>query len=93
MRNKTRSLGRHPSARSTSTVITNYLRTRRTEGAALQEIYLAVRTELGEVPQASIRSAVYKRLVAANSKYLPRFERFVIEGKTRYRLLSSDEQA
>jgi hypothetical protein len=70
-------------------MITGFLRKKGTEGATLQEIYAAVKAELGESTlDSSIRSILYKRLVGADSKYVAAFERFVVGRETRYRLMS-----
>lgn len=66
-----------------------FLRGRGAAGASLEEIYSAVRADLGKgVLDSSIRSILYKRLVTAHSAYLPAFERFRVKGKNRYRIIS-----
>jgi hypothetical protein len=83
---------KRPSSKSVSTVITEFLRTKGTEGATLQEVYTAAQAELGEkTPHSSIRCMLYKRLIGTDSKYLSAFERFAVGSQTRYRLTSGSE--
>jgi hypothetical protein len=72
---------------SVSQAIVQHLEEVGSSGASLTDIYGAVREKVGEVPSASIRAALYNRLPGVKSGYRPRFERIVIEGRSRYRLL------
>ena len=76
------------SGKSLTDSIITFLATTGTQGAALTEIYAAVRAELGNaVLDTSIRSILYKRLRGTKSKYKQRFERSMVHGKYRYKLL------
>jgi hypothetical protein len=57
------------------------------QGATVSEIYAAVQADLGEnTLDASVRTVLYRRLVGAKKGYRPHFERYVMNGKFRYRL-------
>jgi hypothetical protein len=73
---------------SISQAITEYLAVTGTSGASIREIYTAVRDGLERnIPDSSIRAEVYRRLPGSNGAYHPRFERILVEGKVRYRLI------
>jgi hypothetical protein len=73
---------------SVNNAISDFLRNRGKQGALLREIYPVVNAALGrEVPTTSVQSAIYKRLVGAKGSYVPRYERFYVAGKSRYRML------
>lgn len=57
-------------------------------GATLTEIYEAARAAFGEkARKSSIRAELYRRLRSSKSAYKPMFERIMVAGETRYRLL------
>ena len=82
---------RRPSReKSTAQVLTTFLEGKGREGATLQEIYFAVRSELGEdILHTTIRSDLYRRLVGAKGADREAFERFPLREETRYRILQN----
>ena len=71
----------------TNSMVT-FLATTGERGATLQEIYAAVNADLGkDVLHTSIRAILYRRLDGAKSKYIKRFQRSIVHGNYRYRLL------
>jgi hypothetical protein len=74
-------------AQSISQAVTGCLQAAGRNGASIAEIYAFVELALGDVPRSSVRSEIYVRLSGAQRAYLPRYERIVVDGQSRYRLL------
>jgi hypothetical protein len=57
------------------------------QGATVSEICAVVQMDLGgNTLDASVRAALYRRLVGAKKGYRPYFDRYIINDKFRYRL-------
>ena len=71
----------------------NFLKTKKKRGATLQEIYAAVNADsnLSEIaPDTTVRGIIYQNLPGGRpqrGRAKAKFERFVEDGQTRYRLL------
>lgn len=68
-------------------VMMAFLSERGSKGARLTEIYAAVRDKRGELTSdTSMRAVLYNHLTTRRTRYLPKFERFKVNGESRYRI-------
>jgi len=76
----------HPASLGSS--IIRFLEKKGTKGATLSEIYKGVREDISQTARdSSIRNALYIRLEDHKGNYTPRFQRFTVGGRIRYRIL------